>query len=95
MMSSTLCVFYSVSSLKQQSVDRYVAPLKHIILIQSQPVFAHKLLLNDACLAERQHINVIVFGLTRSKVEPMNYHTQDKDGNHYSIDAVTYKGPTI
>ena len=32
--------FYSASSLKQQSVDRYVVPLGHIILIQSQPVFA-------------------------------------------------------
>ena len=27
--------FYSASSLKQQSMDRYVAPLGHIILIQS------------------------------------------------------------
>ena len=32
--------FYSASSLKQQSADRYVAPLGHIILIPSQPVFA-------------------------------------------------------
>jgi len=32
--------FYSASSLKQQSVDRHVAPLGHIILIPSQPVFA-------------------------------------------------------
>ena len=31
--------FYSSSSLKQQSADRHVAPLKHIILIPSQPVF--------------------------------------------------------
>jgi hypothetical protein len=31
--------FYSASSLKQQSVDRHVAPLGHIILIPSQPVF--------------------------------------------------------
>jgi hypothetical protein len=29
--------FYSVSSLKQQSADRHVAPLGHIILIPSQP----------------------------------------------------------
>ena len=33
--------FYSASSLKQQSADRHVAPLWHIILILSQPVFAH------------------------------------------------------
>ena len=32
--------FYNASSLKQQSVDRHVVPLKHIVLIQSQPVFA-------------------------------------------------------
>jgi hypothetical protein len=31
--------FYSASSLKQQSVGRHVAPLGHIILILSQPVF--------------------------------------------------------
>jgi hypothetical protein len=32
--------FYSASSLKQQSEGRHVAPLGHIILIPSQPVFA-------------------------------------------------------
>ena len=32
--------FYSASSLKQQSAGRHVALLGHIILIQSQPVFA-------------------------------------------------------
>ena len=32
--------FYSASSRKQQSADRHVAPLGHIILIPSQPVFA-------------------------------------------------------
>jgi hypothetical protein len=32
--------FYSAGSLKQQSVDRHVAALGHIILILSQPVFA-------------------------------------------------------
>ena len=31
--------FYSASSLKQQSAGRHVAPLEHIILIPSQPVF--------------------------------------------------------
>jgi hypothetical protein len=30
----------SASSLKQQSADEHVAPLGHIILIPSQPVFA-------------------------------------------------------
>jgi hypothetical protein len=32
--------FYSASSLKQQSAGKHVAPLGHIILIPSQPVFA-------------------------------------------------------
>jgi hypothetical protein len=32
--------FYSASSLKQPSAGWHVAPLGHIILIQSQPVFA-------------------------------------------------------
>jgi len=32
--------FYGASSIKQQSEDRHVAPLGHIILIPSQPVFA-------------------------------------------------------
>jgi hypothetical protein len=32
--------FYSASSLKQQSLGRQVAPLGHIFLISSQPVFA-------------------------------------------------------
>ena len=30
---------YSASSLKEQSADRHVAPLAHIILIPSQPVY--------------------------------------------------------
>jgi hypothetical protein len=49
--------FYSASSLKQQSAGRHVAPLGHIILIPSQPVFA--LFLNDACLAEKQQIQIL------------------------------------
>ena len=32
--------FHIASPLKQQSVDRHVAPLRHIILIPSQPVLA-------------------------------------------------------
>ena len=47
--------FYSASSLKQQSADRHVAPLWHIILIPSQPVF----LLNAKCLAKKQQIPIL------------------------------------
>ena len=32
--------FYSANSLKQHSTGRHVAPLGHITLIPSQPVFA-------------------------------------------------------
>ena len=32
--------FYSANSLKQRSTDRHIAPLGHIIVIPSQPVFA-------------------------------------------------------
>jgi hypothetical protein len=38
--TNTLLDFNSVSSLKQQLAGRHVAPLGHIILIPSQPVFA-------------------------------------------------------
>jgi hypothetical protein len=32
--------FYSANSLKQQCVGKHVAPLRHVILIPRQPVFA-------------------------------------------------------
>jgi hypothetical protein len=44
----------SSSSLKQQSVERHVTPIGHIILIPSQPVFA-----SDLCLAEKQQIPIL------------------------------------
>ena len=48
----------SASSLKQQSAGRHVAPLGHIILIPSQPVFA---LSPECCvLREATHTNGIV-----------------------------------
>ena len=47
---------HSASSLKQQSASEYMAPLRHIILIPCQPVFA---LLNAACLAEEQQIPLL------------------------------------
>ena len=52
--------FSSASSLKQQSADRHVAPLGHIILIPS---------------GEATNTNFIVFALTRSGLEPTIYHT--------------------
>ena len=48
---------YSASSLKQQSVDRHVAPLVHIILIPShQSLF---FLINVACSVEKQQIPIL------------------------------------
>ena len=54
---SVIFFFYSAISLKQQSADKHVAPIEHIILIPSQPVFA--LFPNAACLAEKQHIPIL------------------------------------
>ena len=48
----------------------HVTPLEHIILIPSQPIFA--LSPNAACLAERQQISILVFGLTRSGLKPQS-----------------------
>jgi hypothetical protein len=59
--------FYSASSLKQQSVDRHVAPIGHIVLIPSQPVLA----LSPYCCVlsgATTNTNFTVFGVTRSGV---------------------------
>jgi hypothetical protein len=61
--------FYSTSLLKQQFADRHVAPLRHIILIPSQPVFAI-FLLNAACLAKKQ------------QTKPVD---QVKSGSHHQL----------
>ena len=79
--------FYSASSLKQQSVGRHVAPLGHIILIPSQPVFA----LSSYCCGlsdEATNTNVIVFGLTKPGLKQTIYRTRGEHGNHYATDAV-------
>jgi hypothetical protein len=70
--------FYSASSLKQQSANRHVAPLRHIILNPSQPVFA----------VEATNTNFIAFGLTQSGLETTIYRTRDKQANNYITDAV-------
>ena len=75
--------FYCASSLKQQSADRHVAPLKHLILISSQPVFV----LSPWCCVlsgEATHTNFMVFGLTRSALEPMIFCTRGQHANHYN-----------
>ena len=79
--------FYSASSLKQQSAGRHVAPLGHIILIPSQPVFGPS---PKYCVlsGEATHTNFIVFDSTRTGFEPMIYRTRGEHANHYATDAV-------
>ena len=76
---------YSASSLKQQSAGKHVAPLGHIIRIPSQPLL---FLLNAACLTEKQIVPILVFGLTRPRLEPTIYHTRGEHPNHYATNAV-------
>jgi hypothetical protein len=52
--------------------------------LQSQPVFA----LSPQCLAEKQQIPILVFGLTQSTLDPMIYRTRGEHANHYTTDAV-------
>jgi hypothetical protein len=47
-------------------------------------------LLNDACLAEKQQIPILFFGLTRPGLEPAIYHTRGEYANYYTTDAVVY-----
>ena len=49
-------------------------------------------LLNAACLAEKQQIAILVFGLTWSGLEPMIYRTWGENANHYITDAVDQCG---
>ena len=79
--------FYSASSLKQQSAGWHVAPLGHIILIPSRPVFA----LSPYCCVlrgEATNTNFIVFGLTPPGLESTIYRTRGEHANHYATDAV-------
>ena len=57
--------FYIASSLKQQSRGRHVTPLRPIILTLS---------LNVECSREVTNTDLIVFGMTGSKIELTTYH---------------------
>ena len=80
--------FYSASSLKQHSTGRHVAPLGHVIMILSQPVFS---LSPECCVlsGEATNTNFIVFGSTRPGLEPTIYRTRGEHANHYATDAVS------
>jgi hypothetical protein len=81
--------FYSVSLVKQQYTGRHVAPLRHIVLIPSQPVIAHT---PYWCVLSREatNTNFNVFGLTRSGLEHMIYHTRCEHANHYTTDVMSW-----
>ena len=59
--------------------------LVHIILILSQPE-SLLLLLNAACLADKQQIPI---GLTRPGLELTIHHTQGEDAIHYTTDVIS------
>jgi hypothetical protein len=63
-----------------KSAGRHVVPLGHIILIPSQLEFARTHL---CCVlsGEATNINFIVFGLTRSGLEPTIYRTRAEHAN--------------
>ena len=65
--------FYSASSLKQQSAGRHVAPLGHIFLIPSQPVFVSFFFGLTRPEPELEHT-----------IDP----TRDEHANNYATDAV-------
>jgi hypothetical protein len=46
-------------------------------------------LLSTVCLAEKQQIPILVFGLTQPGLEPTIYSTRGKHANHYTTDAVS------
>ena len=71
----------------QQSAGRHIAPLGHIILIPSQPVFAltpYCCVLNE----EAKNTNFIVFGLSQPRLEPTIYRTRCEHANQHTTDAV-------
>jgi hypothetical protein len=78
--------FFSASSLNQQSADRHVAPRSTLSWFQANQSLLF--LLNAACLAEKQHISILVFGLTRLGLEPTIYQIQGELANHYTNNAV-------
>jgi hypothetical protein len=76
---------YGAISLKQQSVDRHVSPLGHIILIPNQPVFVLSLY---CCVLSREatNTNFIVFDL--STIEDFvltKYVANSNNGNNIPI----------
>jgi hypothetical protein len=53
------------------------------------------LLLNAACLAEKQYIPILVFGLTWPGLKPTIYCTRGEHANYYATDVVSGYGGTV
>ena len=66
-------------------MDRHVVPLGHIIMFPRETSLLF--LLYAACLAYLANTNFLVFGLTRSGIEPMTYRTRGEHANHYTTDS--------
>ena len=79
---------YSASSLKQQSANRHVAPLKtHYPDLKPTNVFLF--LLNATWFSgEATNTNLIVFCLTWQGLEYKIYSTQFEHVNHYTTEVV-------
>jgi len=61
--------FHSASSLKKQSTGRHVLSLHLGTLSRFRANKSLLFLFNAACLAEKQHIQILsIFGLTRSEL---------------------------
>ena len=80
--------FYSASLLKQQSVGRHVSPLRHIIQILSQPVFAHTPQYGLLRKEEANNKFIIVFGLILAELRTTIYRTGGEHAKHSITDAV-------
>ena len=78
---------YSASSMKQQSLGRNFAPLRYIILILCQPIFAFS---SYSCVlsGETANTNFIVFDLTWPGLKPTIYRNHGRHANHYTTDTV-------
>ena len=82
-------IFIVLAHWNNQPAGKHVAPLWHIILIPSQPVFA----LSPWCCVlggEATNIIFVVFGLTRPGLEPTIYRTRGEHVNHYATDVVIF-----
>jgi hypothetical protein len=75
------CLVFSVSSLKQQSMDRHATRTHYPV---SEPTSLCSYSLNAAFLAEKQQYQFCNFGLTGPEPEHMINHNRGEHANHYT-----------